>query len=88
VARAPSLGLDEEDASGLPQFDDSMRKRKEMDENIFLYTTQTTTSPLAVRYEIECNQREMINFNIVSLCATSSFRCILIFSPLFSNPEL
>lgn len=73
VARAPSLGLDEEDASGLPQFDDSMRKRKEMDENIFLYTTQTTTSPLAVRYEIECNQREMINFNIVSLRATSSF---------------
>lgn len=41
-----------------------MRKKKELDENVFLYTTQTTTSPLAVRYELDCQKYEIIEFRV------------------------
>ncbi len=41
-----------------------MRRKKEIEEGVFLYTTQTTTAPLAVRYEVECTNNEGLEFTV------------------------
>jgi len=48
----------------LPRFINSRRKKKELEQNLWVYVTQTLNPPIAYRYEVECQNPLFVNFTV------------------------